>query len=230
MGGKHRLAKHLAPIVNEARGDSVLWEPFCGGLNVTAALGGRIIATDLHPALISLYKAIQRDGWKLDYYALAENEITREQHAAAKRLPDSDPLKAFVGFGCSFGGDYFHGHAGGLNGGKHTCTQLAARGLTRKFAKLDQVEFHCEPFGQREFTGVIYCDPPYRDTVQYNIKFDYDQFVTDVERYASNGCTLFVSERSFPIGEAVWEKPYTNQIGSGTGNTVKSIERLYRIG
>lgn len=234
MGGKHRLAKYIAPIVRAEAGGGLIWEPFCGSLNITAALGGRVLATDALECLVELHKAIQKDGWLLDHYARPENEVAKAQYKAARDLPDNDPLKAFIGFGCSFGGKWFGGLAHRLvHCSSFTYTQAAARSLARKHAKLEQVEFACERFGERDFQGVIYCDPPYRGTEGYAGagKFDYDQFVEQVARYVANGCTVFVSEESFPIGEIVWECEYSRGLAAGKNGkgAPKKLERLYKV-
>lgn len=219
MGGKTRIAKYIAPIVLEAGGP--IWEPFCGGLSVTVALGGKHIASDANPALISLYQAIQRDGWKLDHYE--QNGMTKDEWIVARELPDSDPLKAFAGFGCSFGGVWFGGFARGAG---RDFAQEAARNLKKQFTNLQQTQFSCELFGKRDFRGTIYCDPPYRNTATYKgaPKFDHDKFVADVERYKNNGCTVFVSEQEFD-GSVVWEKPLTRTLNK---SSKVAMERLYR--
>lgn len=47
MGGKARIAKHIAPIINEAvkKSNGMLFEPFCGGCNITPILLGEFLRT-----------------------------------------------------------------------------------------------------------------------------------------------------------------------------------------
>jgi len=57
LGGKSRIAKHIAPIVNAARTPDrpKFWDPFCGGLSMAVALAkhGPGIVSDFNPALIA---------------------------------------------------------------------------------------------------------------------------------------------------------------------------------
>lgn len=129
LGGKTRIAKAIAEIVNAERGDRVFWEPFCGGLSVSVKLAahGPGIVSDANPALIALYQAV-RDGWD------PPGHVSEEEYSAAKALPDSDPRKAFIGFGCSFGGKWFGGYARNARGDDYVgATQ---RSLARDLPKL----------------------------------------------------------------------------------------------
>lgn len=60
LGGKSRIAKHLAAEIDRVRKPGEwIWEPFCGGLSMTVALSknGPVWATDANPALIALYQS-----------------------------------------------------------------------------------------------------------------------------------------------------------------------------
>ncbi len=108
MGGKSRIAKQIAAVIDEHRQPGQLvWDAFCGGLSMSVALSkkGPVLASDACAPLIALYKAVQ-EGWD------PPTEVSRQTYMAAKLLPDSDPMKAFCGFGCSFGGKWFGGYGG----------------------------------------------------------------------------------------------------------------------
>ena len=105
LGGKrtHSLGKKIADTI----APKGLWfEAFAGGLSVSVELAryGPGIVMDIHPGLIALYQACM-----LGY--VPPLNVTKEEYHAAKALPDSDPLKAFIGFACSFGGKWFGGYA-----------------------------------------------------------------------------------------------------------------------
>src|SRR4051812_38864161 len=109
LGGKHRIAKDIGGIVNRIRGDRPYWEPFCGALNVTAVLGANGVASDRHAGLINLYRELQQDRSLLDQ--LEALTVDERLYQEAKTWPDDDALKAFIGFGTSFGGKWFGGWA-----------------------------------------------------------------------------------------------------------------------
>ena len=54
MGGKHRLAKDLLPIILAERRDEsqLYWEPFVGGGNVIQYVKGKRLGTDIFVRMI----------------------------------------------------------------------------------------------------------------------------------------------------------------------------------
>jgi len=206
LGGKTRLSKAIAEIVNKDRGDRIFWDPFCGGLSVSVRLAahGPGIVSDLNPALIALYQAV-RDGWD------PPRVVTEDQWAAAKDLPDSDPLKAFAGFGCSFGGMWFQSYARSL---KYDCSfaGTSRRALLRDIPKLEGCALEHRSFfdwNPRPLPLVIYCDPPYAGTRGYDKTgvFPHAQFWARCVAWERAGVPVFVSEFSCPVPHRVlWEK------------------------
>lgn len=114
LGGKQRISKYLIPFLQNETSD-IFVDGFCGGLNIMPYIkANKRIAFDAHLPLISLYKALQNKNTNLP------NSITEHEYKEAKLLNDTDYLKAFIGFGCSFSGKYF----GGLcrdNTGRNYC-------------------------------------------------------------------------------------------------------------
>lgn len=224
QGGKARISKRIAAIVNEERCAANLWEPFMGGLWTTAALGGLIQASDKNPCLAALYNAV-RNG-----YMLPEN-LTKEEYLACKHLPDTDPLKAFAGFGCSWGGKFFGGYAGGYNG-PLTYVQLAKRNIERHVFSLPHVTFSCEDFFDREpIAGVYgYLDSPYRGTTGYAGagEWDSDRYEARVMEWVEAGSTMFVSEYNFPYGEECFSRTAKRTLGASNGPKDAATERLFR--
>ena len=94
LGGKAKIARHVVDVIERYRAPAQpVWEPFCGGLNVTRELARRgidVIATDASWPLIALVQAV-RAGWQPPA-ALSESEW-----AAARALPVSNPLHGFAG-------------------------------------------------------------------------------------------------------------------------------------
>jgi DNA adenine methylase len=226
------LAKEIAAIV-APRG--LWWEPFCGGLSVSVQLAkyGPGIVSDVNPALIALCQAV-RDGWA------PPHEVSREQYEAARLLPDSDPLKAFAGFGCSFGGKWFDGYAyGGKNGWYakpgNTYASAAARSVVRDVAALSACELLRTSFfdvlpGSLDL-DVIYCDPPYAGTTGYAGAgaFDHSAFWQRCHEWAETGARVYVSEYGCTVSSAIeWEKAHRTHV-SRAGDRRATVERVYRI-
>jgi DNA adenine methylase len=237
MGGKTRIAKQLAEVIDRVRRPGELvWDPFCGGLSMAVALSknGPVWATDVNAALINLYKAVQ-SGW------VPPTEVSKETYTAAKSLPDTDPMKAFCGFGCSYGGKWFGGQAmprvyektATCHGGNCDYPAMAGRALKRDvvcvqgFDTGDFLSVQPQPLD-----AVLYLDPPYRGTTGYtgSPPFNHELLVQRVRDWAGCGVHTFVSEYEFPLGRVVFEKEKTKTVAGGSGGGRVGLERLYYLG
>ena len=237
VGGKSRHAKEIARVI-APRG--VWWDAFCGGFSVSEALMryGPGVASDAHPALISMYQAIQ-GCWT------PPRSITAEQYRAARDLPDSDPLKAFIGFGCSFGGKWFGGQAKDAPKSNDFPARASADGLTKlrnypresadvlaidlasvQILRLDFLDI--DPFPVPGLT--IYCDPPYQGTQEYSTgAFDHARFWARAQAWAALGVRVFVSEYACPVPHrVVWEKRVTSALQGGA-KAVARLEKLFAL-
>lgn len=226
MGGKTRIAAELVSVIDkERRPGQLAWDAFCGGLSVSRALlkRGPVLSTDACVPLISLYLAVQA-GWE------TPSDISPDIYRDARLLPDSDPLKAFCGFGMSFGGKWF----GGLSRPRPKYARPAegcGKVLKRDVLGLD---IRCVDFMAQApcaTDALLYLDPPYAGTTAYGgcAPFDSDAFAVKVDKWA-RFTTVFVSEYNFPIGEIVWEKASKTVLACGISGAHKiAKERLYRV-
>jgi DNA adenine methylase len=242
LGGKKKLAKAIASAI-EPKG--IWWEPFCGGLSVSVQLAsycpGRI--SDINLALISTYCAV-RDGW------IPPDSISKEEYDLCRELPDTDPLKAFAGFGCSFSAKWFAGYDGISNVRSYTKkneptrTMLvnrvgaAKKSLLRDIPKLQNCEiswlsfFDIDPKFSCFVPESIYADPPYAGVTGYDHTpaFDHDLFWKYCQEWVLRGTRVFVSEYNCPVPHiVVLEKSQTTYMWS-VGNQRKSpVERLFLV-
>lgn len=224
MGGKSRLAKRLAGYLESRREPGQLyWEPFVGGASVIARMGdhGPRIGSDANEALITLYRAMQ-NGWE------PPESLGEEEYRRLKEAKDpADPLTAFAGFGCSFGGKWFGGYARsrGTN-----FVSVAKRSLLAKAKACGTVDWQCRAYNDTPAPAgaLIYCDPPYSGTTGYGAAgpFDSSAFWRWAEA-ASERSVVLVSEYEAPRGwVSVWEAPHLCQLRR-TGSTTKTTERLF---
>jgi DNA adenine methylase len=223
LGGKTRIAKELGPYLAARLEGRVLVEPFCGALNITVTQTGPRIAADANPYLFMLYSAL-RAGWS------PPEVLSEEGWCEIRRHMDvSDPLTAFAGFGCSFGGKWFAGYAG--RSGRNYAGE-AARSLRRKMIACEEVTFALADYRDWSFgeQHLVYCDPPYAGTTGYGAvgHFDSGAFWARTREWARRGATVFVSEYSAPAGtRCVWEKAVrTDMHGAGRSGRV---ERLFEV-
>lgn len=222
MGGKSRIAKPIVDAIRShgkhVQGRPVL-EPFCGGLGVTLALSslGPVLCSDTNPSLIALYQGWQ-DGWR------PPSEVTAEDYAAAKHLPDSSPLKAFTRYGVSFGGcGRSYARAPGINFAGQTARQLAKQ-VPAAFS------FDCVSFFELEPRPglTLYLDPPYQNTHRYEGQgtFDSAKFWEHANAWAAV-TDVYVSEFAVPDDwEIVWSKERVSPIAQSAENYKTRTELL----
>jgi len=191
FGGKARISKYIAEYINNIDGYDIYVEPFCGSCNVAEKINIKNkILNDKHPYLIAMWKKLQ-EGW------LPPTNVSEEYYKYIRKNKDKFPyLAGFVGFGCSFAGKWFEGYARSNRNCNYALS--AYNSVLRKISKLKAAEFLNKDFSELDFcNSIIYCDPPYNNTVHYNKrllgKFDYDLFLEWV-KYQSTKNIVLVSE------------------------------------
>jgi len=228
FGGKARIAKELAAVINSNLGGrfSKYAEPFCGALNVIQFVNpaAERHARDFHPDLIKLYLSMQ-NGFSLP------TNVSEEAYQFIKASPGPSALRGFVGFACSFAGKFFGGYARETKGdlGKIVnFAERAGRTLADKFKRCEGVTFKHEDFLASEYSGfVIYCDPPYANTTGYSTgTFDSEAFWQKC-RDLSEHNLVFISEYAAPPDFVeIWRKTVNLKMRSGKPGE-KRIEKLF---
>ena len=179
FGGKFKISKDLASVLNPITKGKPFVDLFCGACNVVEKIttASSRTANDNNPYLIALLKAIQ-DGWE------PPTCVTREQYNYVMNHLDENPaLSGFVGIGCSYSGGWHSGYA--HNNRNHNYAMGARNTLFKQKPKLGGVTFTSYDYNKASIPvgAVVYCDPPYKGTTNkyYARKFDYDKFIEWVE-------------------------------------------------
>lgn len=231
VGGKSRHWREILSIVLKDRDNRPYVEPFVGGFNVMCHVsGGQRIASDVHFYLIELFKSVQR-GWH------PPTVVTEEEYKQVRDNPHNyDPAYVgFVGFACSYGSKWFGGYARGKNnkGEPRNYADEGARHLTRQAQGIQGVLIENKSYDTLTIPNesIIYCDPPYKGTLQYKTEpFDHDHFWSWCRwQHYNNNATVYVSEYTAPDDfECVWMKTVNNTLVRNTG-AKQGIEKLFRI-
>jgi DNA adenine methylase len=222
FGGKARLAKELASVINSFKARSY-HEPFCGMYSVGSLVTApRRTASDVHPDLIMLFNAVQ-EGW------IGPEFVTEEEYA---RLKVSEPsaMRGYVGFGSSYGGKFFGGYARDPKSDRNYTAECRA-GWLKLLPYIEDVRFTCQSY--KDYDGdaeLIYCDPPYVGTTGFTAgKFDGDEFwrwVRDKSRYA----TVLVSEYTAPKwATEIWQKKVKTDMNARDGGKLSRVEKLFCV-
>lgn len=219
QGGKERVAKYIVKELPDYI--DVYIEPFIGGLSIASRIkANQYVLADGLQCVPFLYHACYYDGW------IPPTSLTIEEYKWVKaEVPQTDPLHAFVGFGCSFGGKYWGGYSKTAREDKKErpyCEQ-AHNSLLRKINRLkanangSPVTFLHSDYQDLEIPdgAVVYCDPPYAGTTAYAVDFDSDQFWQWAQDL-SKRCKVFVSEYKAPEGwYSIWQREKAVDIKRG---------------
>ena len=174
FGGKTQTCKGIAEFLEGIRKPSQAFlSPFIGGGWVECLMRDPKTCSDKHRYLIAMYQKLQ-EGW------LPPKTLTKEEYEHIKNNMDEIPhLTGFVGFGCSFAGKWFGGYASQKKE-RNFCMNARCSVLEKMYG-LKEAKFECCDYKDLKPEGfLIYCDPPYRGTTQYDRRvvgeFDHDEF------------------------------------------------------
>lgn len=195
-GGKAIACKRFAKVINQfSYGKETYVEPFVGAAWVTQYVEHPIrMVYDINPYLIAMWRALQ-EGW------IPPGNITEDEYRIAKIGSVPDHLRAFIGFGCSWGGKWFGGYAG--NAGNPECARQSRDSLLRKMKKLADVRFSTQGYDELSpANSIVYCDPPYTDSTPGWLpgKFDHEEFWHTMHKWARHDNIIIVSSHEAPDG------------------------------
>lgn len=212
LGGKHQNGRYIANILYHLAPpedvDGYL-EPFCGSLGVFKHMTNykKSIGSDIHPDLIKLWKEV-----KSNIFIPPKTKITNKAWEKAKKLKSPNAMKAFIGFGCSFGGIFFIGNAQKYDKqNKRDFRQEAINSINKMKPMIQKKNVLFKNKSYDKYTPksmLIYCDPPYIGTTKYKgIKqFDHDKFWETMRKWSKNNIVLISEERAPKDFICIWEK------------------------
>jgi site-specific DNA-adenine methylase len=221
FGGKMRIGKQLAQVI-QSFNPRTYSEPFCGMFSVGKHVVAKRTASDNHPDLIELLKAVQA-GWQ------PPDDMPEDRWRALRVYGSHSALRGFAGFGCAWGGKWFQAYARDPRGYNFAAT--AKKNLLKLAPTIQGVEFRQQDYRDAEEADVTYCDPPYAGTTDYGAGHRKGGF--DAERFwdwvrGRKGVVL-VSEYAAPDDfECVWSQPLAVRIKDGAGPMATKIERLFK--
>lgn len=228
MGGKTRIVDQISAIMRSKKaGRTTYVEPFMGGGSVAAAMAPlfeTVHLSDYNKDLVMLHQAIQ-DGW------VPPAKVSLEEWWELKRSTESSALRAFAGFGGSFGGAWFKSYAKNNPGNDYI--GASRRALMRYKPRLAHAAFrHMDYADAGQFItddALVYCDPPYAGTTGYKAVggFDSATFWDTVRDWSATGAAVFVSEYAAPEDfTAVWRLK-VHMTMNAHDNLEKKVEQLF---
>lgn len=234
LGGKSRLGGQIVRAILRDLGRDrlgVVADLCAGAGGVThrlADVSERVIAVEAHPGLVALHKAVQA-GW------VPPEQVSEEEYRALRNGDPADPLVAFAGFGCSFGGKWWGGYASArrarADGPLYTYAASAQRSVCSRTRV--NVEHVCaDALAWSGEVEVAYCDPEYEGTTGYAAiaAAEPGAWWRKLQALADRGVACYLSEYAEvpPEGVAarqIWSaKTDPRHLTRGT-----KTERLWRV-
>lgn len=236
MGSKLRIKKQIVPIlqgiIDRNKIDCYI-EPFVGGANVIDAIRcEHKFGNDINSPLINLFKKLTCSN-----NDILPKEVSKELYDDVRKHKSDNKyeewFKGAIGFLASYNGRYFDGGYAKTtitkNGNTRNYYDESKRNILKQVDKLKDVSFYNMDYYKLFIPSgsLVYCDPPYRDTKQYDTSknFDYDMFWNWV-REKSKDNIVIVSELQAPDDfKCFWEQEVTRT--QDNRKREKSIEKLF---
>ena len=230
VGSKARYVKYIKPFIDKAiiKGNGIYVEPFIGGANMFSNIEATFkYGYDNNKYLIACLNAVKND-W------IPPSNIPEEEYYNIRDNKDNylSELVGFVGFAGSFSAKWFGGFARGktVKDIDRNYFDETKRNILKQIDGLQNSIIECKTYDEIQIinNSVVYCDPPYNNSVSpySNTKFDTDRF-WNLVREINNRSFVFVSEYNAPDDFiCVWSKEVNNTLDKNTGSK-KGIERLF---
>lgn len=244
-GGKQRIGLeiaeniHLLSTILEDHSNFKIkgyCEPFCGMLGVYKHIPElfddhkpklKYKAGDVNESVIKMWQAAQK-GWK------PPNTSSESEYNRLKNSKDS-AIRGYIGHQYSFGGQFFNGYAPKYK--KTTNSSKASQSVIDISKSLKDVQFSFGSYTQySKLKGyIIYCDPPYDNTVsRYYKNASGDKLIFDSEEFwdwcrsMSRNNIIFISNYNAPRDFKMIMESSHKLTGISAGeNDKKRIEKLF---
>ena len=213
VGGKQLIGKEISELIVKVISPKKVKgyiEPFIGGLGVFQHMCQNpfkvIIGSDVQEDLIMLWKEIQSNTFTVP------RKVSESLFNKLKSSKEHSALRAFIGFGMSFGGDFFAGYIQKYSGtsGRNFYKELL--NFYKKISpilKKETIKFLNKSYEyfSKKSGYVIYCDPPYSNTTGYKTgSFDNEKFWNTMRKMSKNNY-VFISEENAPNDfVSIWSK------------------------
>ena len=231
LGAKHLIGNEIASVIYNKINPTMVngyIEPFCGSLGVFKQMikynYNNYIASDLQHDIILLWQNLQNNELNLP---IAFNQ---EMWNQLKKSDSPNAMKAVAGFGMSFGGKYFSGYIQKYASNSNRDFYKEFKNSIYKIQKIIQkpnIKFYNKSYNSFNPNNMlIYCDPPYHNTTQYETgDFNTDEFWELMRKWSKNNY-VFISEENAPDDFiVVWSKDKRRTLDSKTRSY--KIEKLF---
>lgn len=243
MGSKSKIAKYIVPIIQDYIEKNRIvnyCEPFVGGANVIDKIQClHKFGFDKNEYLIALLEHVKNGGKLYDIVDKDMYDKARKEYRENKLNEFNHWQIGCIGFLASYNGRFFDGGYAktGIEKTKNrerirNYYEESKNNLLKqsKIFTTDQILFEHHDYKNLVFKDyLIYCDPPYKNTKQYdNSKdFNHEQF-WDIVRKWSKDNIVIVSELEAPDDfVCIWEQEVKRTIKAK--DKQKVVEKLFML-
>lgn len=238
QGGKTKIARRIAGLIASNRENRTTYvEPFLGSaaiFSLVAPTFDRAIGTDIQTDLAMMWHHAVFRGWQAPY------TLTEDEYRQYRDDPEPSPMRAFAAYPCSFAGKRFGGYARDPKSPTNEFPRRGAQSIERRAAALRSapgaielyVADYRDPYIDYHVSSdtVVYCDPPYADTLQYRGAdgFDHAEFWDVMRRWDARGALVLVSEYTAPDD---WESilDIERHVSTALDNSgARAVDRVFR--
>lgn len=238
VGSKAKFVKDIIPILQECivkNGVTTYWEPFVGGGNMLVNVAcDRKIGSDKDELPIALMRAGVSDLTEL-LSRLPKPYPTKEHYIDVLKNPHKydaayrGAVLLFGSYNARVYGGYYGAYAKTKDGAIRNYYDEALRNFVKQVPLLQGTELLVSDYKDVHIESgdamLIYCDPPYGDTVKYSEAFDTETFWKWV-REMSKMHYVLVSEYNAPDDfVVVWQKD--TQLSIDNREKHKRTEHLF---
>jgi len=226
IGSKRNIIRHILPIMTKERKPGQYWvEPFVGGGNAISEVTGHRLGSDIN---INTIRALVDIRDNVHLLPKNNSEFTEADYRKL-RVSDDYPFKSYAGYSFSFGSKWLGGWARAAD--KRDYVKESYNGALRQSIKLQGVRLVNCPYDELVIPdeSIIYCDPPYKGTTGYGIKFDHDKFWDWCRLKHREYHTVFVSELDAPSDfSCIWSREINTNMYKINGKySERRIEKLF---
>lgn len=237
MGSKSRIAKDITPVIQrkiDEHSIKTYIEPFVGGANVIDKINCETkIGTDRNKYLIALLNKVAKGEPLIESVPRELYNTVRDNYKTGSY---EDWYIGNVGFIASYNGRWFDGgyapagYEKTKSGERYRdYYQEAKRNILLQSSKIKNVVFQVKDYKEHNPSNcLIYCDPPYQGTKQYDNakKFNYDEFWETMRGWSRDNIVI-ISELNAPDDFiCIWEKSVSRTMKS-TDNTMRANEKMF---
>jgi DNA adenine methylase len=232
MGSKARFAKEILPITLQGRTINQYYvEPFVGGCNIIDKVKGNKIGADSNKYLIALWKGLQSDRELITEISKELYSEARTEYNNRTNIKFDDFELGWIGFMGGFNGRFYGGGYSGTHRNRDYVAEQIRNTLKQK-ELINDIEFYnCNYYDlQIPSKSIIYCDPPYQGTKEYDVKnkFNHNDFWDWCRKMKLQGHNVYVSEYNAPDDfKCIWSKDI--KVSIRPTKTLQQTEKLFTI-